>query len=194
MSDEPSGGGGDSKPPRPPTLYEIPAGTAVEKCRAVECQKVIYWVTLPSGKKAPLDAAVEGGLAPTPTELGRGLIHFITCAKAARFHRPPARHPKRQRELNVDHKPSHCIFCGCSTDKPCQTPFTEFDESRQKHLRETYRLQGEDPPSVISCARFTVKPPICTAPSCQKRFDELPSHERMRAVRSSTPTPAKRAS
>lgn len=181
------GDAGAAKPPRQPTLYEIPSGTAQEKCRAAECQKPVYWVTLPSGKPAPIDANVDGGEAPTPTTPGRGLIHFITCAKPDRFHRRPPARPKRQRELPVDHAAPHCVVCGCSREKPCQTPFAEFDESRQKHLRETYQQHGEEPPAVVPCALFTIKPPICTAPACMKTFDELPSHERLKAVRSNAP-------
>lgn len=186
-----------SKPSRQATLYEIPIGTKRDTCRAPECQKPIYWVKMVSGKTAPLDAAVEGGAEPSATTVGRGLIHFITCVKADRFHhRRPPRRQKSQREMPVDHRAPHCLSCGCSADKPCETPFAEFDEQRQRHIREVYQLNGvSEPPALIPCTLFTIKPPYCTAPACMKVFDSLPTNQRLKAVRSMlSKQPKKKAS
>lgn len=87
-------------PPRPPTLYVIPAGTPSAPCRGCRTAAV-YWVKMPSGKLMPLRVASEctshstghrwptACQAPTMTTAGLGFPHWIDCPHAGRFTRKP---------------------------------------------------------------------------------------------------------
>lgn len=80
-------------PPKPPVLFDIPAGTEPSKC--VRCPATIYW----SGKQ-PLRAEKEchhftkdvriptpDACAPTDKRAGKGFSHFIDCPQANAFRR-----------------------------------------------------------------------------------------------------------
>lgn len=72
---------------RAPVLFPVPFGTSAAPCRG--CGQLIYWITLPSMKRMPVDcAAKHGGTPPTLTADGAGVSHFATCSKASDFRRP----------------------------------------------------------------------------------------------------------
>lgn len=177
-------------PKKAPKLYVIPAGTPATVCRASICAARIFFVTSEtSGALLPLDPKCEGGLEPTATEPGAGIIHHILCPAARAFHRPkrpPAEAPPpAQRELGVGGRPAKCIVCGCERGKPCMTPFTDFSMAQQAEieLREGFRGAAE-PPTKVACKWLSLDPPICDAPKCRARFDDLPTEQRLRAAQS----------
>lgn len=61
-------------------FYKINAGTRRSPCRS--CLASVYWGKTPAGKAAQLDADVDGGLHPTQSEAGKGVLHFKTCPDA----------------------------------------------------------------------------------------------------------------
>lgn len=73
--------------------YEIPAGTRISECTGPTCEKTIYWITYQKEEKdgsmkevrQPVDVDVPDGLAPTKTEPGRGVSHYVTCPDAGHF-------------------------------------------------------------------------------------------------------------
>jgi hypothetical protein len=76
---------------RAPILFDVPAGTRSTRCAS--CNKVIYFILTPAGKRMPVDCDVEGGNAPSSrgsvTQFhGRGVSHFATCAHADEHRRP----------------------------------------------------------------------------------------------------------
>lgn len=72
-------------PTRPPVLFDIPAGTPARRCRS--CNAEVYWIQTATGKKMPVDAAVDGGVAPG-LHPGQGVSHFATCPHADQHRRP----------------------------------------------------------------------------------------------------------
>lgn len=158
---------------RTPTMYMVPAGTEAARCRSGLCQAVIYFVDSlrTPGKKVPVDCSCIGGRAPSPLEDGAGILHPILCKDAERFRekRPPARH-RVQREIDVDHKPPHCLICGCSQQHPCELTAAEagvagepFDVPREKY----------------ACTWVQTDPYICSRPSCVEQRKELPLRMRV---------------
>lgn len=77
--------------------FDVPAGTERSQCDA--CPKQCYWIRTAAGKRMLVDVDVEGGIAPTSDEPGRGWAHFATCPQAQRFRRAPA--PVRKRALRM---------------------------------------------------------------------------------------------
>jgi len=77
--------------------FPVPAGTERSQCDA--CPKQCYWIRTAAGKRMLVDVDVEGGIAPTSDEPGRGWAHFATCPQAQRFRRAPA--PVRKRALRM---------------------------------------------------------------------------------------------
>ena len=67
--------------PKPPTLFDIPAGTREAKCAG--CDAPIYWVRSAAGKSMPL-VFHSDGLGGTRF----GTSHFIDCPAASTFRRP----------------------------------------------------------------------------------------------------------
>ncbi len=60
----------------------VPAGTPSRVCR--DCPAVVYFVrTMRS--HMPVRCDVEGGIAPTADEPGRGVVHWADCPKADEF-------------------------------------------------------------------------------------------------------------
>ena len=65
--------------------FDVPMGTPPRRCDG--CSATIFWVTMPSGKRMPIDCNAPHGKPPTETESGTGVSHFATCPSAARFRR-----------------------------------------------------------------------------------------------------------
>lgn len=57
--------------------FSIPAGSTLQKCRS--CQQPVYWITTPKGKAMPVIVSLGVGRAPSATEPGYGISHFIDC-------------------------------------------------------------------------------------------------------------------
>lgn len=185
--------GGEGTTPKPLTLYTIPAGTKGSPCRATSCRKAVYWVKS-DGKNRPLDPDPEhGGKAPTSTEDGSGVIHFATCTTPEAFRRPRQRArdiaAAEQRELKVDHRHHHCVSCGCSAEKRCQHPLSDYPAARQAELvlELGFASVDKDPDAVpVTCTWLSLEPPICSAPNCQAYLNEMPATLRLKAVASLT--------
>jgi len=77
--------------------FDVPAGVERSQCDA--CPKKCYWIRTAKGNRMLVDVDVEGGIAPTADEPGRGFAHFATCPQAQRFRRAPA--PVRKRALRM---------------------------------------------------------------------------------------------
>lgn len=97
----------DSAAPKPPALWDIPAGTPPRTCKAIGCGAKLYDVrNEKTGKTMPLAVApsyvynghtvytrayspsTDGG----PMADGRGYSHFIDCTNARQFHRDKRAH------------------------------------------------------------------------------------------------------
>lgn len=165
---------------RAPRFYLVPSGTKKSTCRSNQCQGDIYFIDSEKtpGKKIPIDCSVVGGRVPTELETGSGIIHHIVCADADRFRekRPPARRP--QRELEVDHKPPACIFCGCTQTRACRyVPGAEEVRERADHAD----IPGGEalPTGDVSCYWLQLDPPICSNPKCVEQRKDLPLRMRL---------------
>jgi len=67
-----------------PVRITVPAGTRRTECRG--CSATVYWVELPSGKRAPVSCHFDEQCAePTATEDGVGVNHFVDCPERERF-------------------------------------------------------------------------------------------------------------
>ncbi len=91
--------------PRAIQWIRVPAGTPKMRCSHETCQRTIYFVTTASGKQAPVNCDVEGGVRPSaplkPGQLtmfprrgeeevehdGKGLSHFADCPAALHYRR-----------------------------------------------------------------------------------------------------------
>ncbi len=68
---------------KPPTWYEIPAGTRAAECRA--CSEPMFFVETARGSRVPVSCDVDGAFPPSDREGGRGVSHFATCTEPDRF-------------------------------------------------------------------------------------------------------------
>jgi len=85
--------------------YTVPAGALETHCRG--CGKPMYWATLESGKRMPVDCAGDARCVPPTRETpGSGLPHWATCVVANRF---------RKRKPDPDPSPSPARLPGDST-------------------------------------------------------------------------------
>ena len=66
--------------------FDVPSSTPASECRS--CKAEVYWIVTASGKRMPIECAVDGGLSPwkgVPGDgdmAGRGISHFATCPQA----------------------------------------------------------------------------------------------------------------
>lgn len=68
--------------PRAAIFYTVPAGELAQQCK--KCPATIYFV--PTARSVmPVRCDVEGGIAPTPKEPGRGAPHWADCPHAKQF-------------------------------------------------------------------------------------------------------------
>ncbi len=65
--------------------FEVPARTRPAECKG--CGATIHWIASPTGRRMPIDCAVDGGAPPTDRWPGTGISHHATCPEAARFRR-----------------------------------------------------------------------------------------------------------
>lgn len=159
-----------------PVFYTVAAGTKKSTCRSPQCGRDIYFVDSlkTPGKKIPIDCSVIDGRVPTEFEDGSGIIHHIVCRDAERFRdrRPPARR-KVQRELDVDHKAPHCIFCGCTNENACLLTLEEAG------LTPEQITDGLTEDGKIGCSWTQMDPPICNNPKCLEQRQFLPLRMRL---------------
>lgn len=168
-------------------FYDVPAGAAEKPCRLKDCERTFFWIDSPKnpGKRIPVDCDVEGGVRPTATEPGRGISHFKTCKKPSVFSRKSERErqplseaeieERAQHEMHVAHKSPACIFCGCTALKACVLSIAEAGlEGDEIPLGE-----DEQPVRFVGCSWISLDPPVCSAPPCKQRFDELPLRKRV---------------
>lgn len=164
-----------------PTLYTVPAGTEVARCKGPQCQAVIYFVDSlkTPGKKIPIDCGCVGGQTPTELASGLGILHPILCEDRDRFadHRPPARRHRHQRSLDIAVKPAACIFCGCTQERACRIPAAEAGLPAM--LSGMIAQDG-----TIGCSWIQLEPtPVCSAPACREKYQELPLRMRVKPAK-----------
>lgn len=66
--------------PKTPQFFAIPAGTREARCRS--CDQLVFWITTAHDHNMPVSIDVDGAFAPTTTDAGSGISHFVDCPHA----------------------------------------------------------------------------------------------------------------
>jgi hypothetical protein len=152
---------------RAPKFYDVPSGTPAVRCKGRRCGKLIYFIasTRTPGAQVPIDCSVEGGKEPTTYAVGSGVIHFATCADRGRFKSEPDGVAPQSKVPDLPPKPPTCILCGCTEAKRCTFPVPDSDRHEDEQLEF---------PRYTTCNWYQLDPPICTAPACLAKREDIP--------------------
>ncbi|MDB4906332.1 MAG: hypothetical protein JWO05_1116 [Gemmatimonadetes bacterium] len=70
-----------------------------------------------------------------------------------------------------------CVFCGCRETSACIVRVRDLAPAEREYYEAVSGITLKDSESV-GCRWASLKPPVCTSPRCQKRYDD----ERARLV------------